>query len=160
MTMRIVESEYEREQLIRFIEGHSLPFTATLEKGRHRTVEQNKLQRKWMSEIAEQLGDQTPEEVRGFCKLTLGVPILRQENDDFRAKYDAVVRPLPYPQKLAIMMEPLDMPVTRLMTTRQKTAYLDAVFQRFSEMGLVLTIPEEKVLKFKRLGTGDRRAAA
>jgi hypothetical protein len=42
------------------------------------------------------------------------------------------------------MSEPLDMPVTRLMSTKQKHAYLDAIFQHFSEKGIVLTIPPDK----------------
>jgi hypothetical protein len=143
MASRQIINEYEREMLIARIKQHKLPFTVDITPGRHRSVEQNKLQRLWMKEIADELGD-TPEHWRGYCKLTIGVPILRQENDDFRAKYDAAVRPLPYLQKLAIMSEPLDLPVTRLMTTVQKTAYLDRVFRHFSEQGVVLTIPPEK----------------
>lgn len=144
MATRSVETEHERVMLIRFIEGQKLPFVAELTPGKHRTVAQNKLQRRWMTEISEQLGDRTAEEVRAYCKLTIGVPILRAENDHFREKYDAVVRPLSYEQKLAIMSEPLDMPITRIMTTKQKTLYLDAIFQHFSEKGIVLTIPPDK----------------
>ena len=97
-----------------------------------------------MTEISEQLGDRTPEEIRAFCKLTLGVPILRAENEGFREKYDLIVRPLSYEQKLSIMSEPLDLPVTRIMTTKQKTAYLDTIFRTFSEQGIVLTLPPDK----------------
>lgn len=144
MSIRTVETEHDRAMLVRFIEGQKLPFIAELTPGKRRSVEQNKLQRKWMTEISEQLGDRTPEEVRAYCKLTIGVPILRAESELFREKYDAVVRPLSYEQKLAIMSEPLDMPITRLMTARQKHAYLDAIFQHFSEKGIVLTIPPDK----------------
>ena len=144
MADRIVKDEYARKMLLRFIEGKKLPFTATITDGRHRTSEQNKLQRLWVKEIAEQMGDQTAEEVRGYCKLTIGVPLLREENEAFRLRYDAVVKPLPYEQKLQIMMEPLDLPVTRLMTTRQKTAYLDGIHRHFSEKGIVLTLPPER----------------
>lgn len=126
------------------METHKLPCMVEVHNGKPRTVLQNRLQRKWMTEIAEQLGDRTPEEVRAYCKLTIGVPILREENETFRVKYDQIVRPLPYEQKLAIMSEPLDMPVTRLMSTKQKHAYLDAIFQHFSEKGIVLTIPPDK----------------
>lgn len=41
------------------------------------------------------------------------------------------------------MMVPFDFGVTRIMTTRQKTAYLDAVHRNFSEQGLVLSNPED-----------------
>lgn len=142
MNTRFVETEQARAMLIRYIEQQKLPFQASIANGRKRTYEQNRLQRLWLSEIAEQLGDQTAEEVRGYCKLTLGVPILREENVDFRERYDAIVKPLPYEHKLALMMEPLDFPVTRLMSTRQKAAYLDAIWRHFSEKGIVLTDPD------------------
>lgn len=141
MTTRFLESEGDRRTLIRFLEAQPLPLTVTTTKGGKRTLKQNKLQRLWMNEIATQLGDQTPEEVRGYCKLTLGVPILRAENEAFREQYDAIVKPLPYEQKLALMMEPLDFPITRLMNTKQATAYLDGVHRHFSERGIALTDP-------------------
>lgn len=142
MTTRFLETEQDRKMLVRFIEGQPLPLTVSLSKGGKRSLKQNKLQRLWLNEISEQLGDQTPEEVRGYCKLTLGVPILRAENDAFRERYDAIVRPLPYEQKLALMMEPLDFPISRIMTAKQATAYLDGVHRHFSERGVVLTDPE------------------
>lgn len=140
---RIVETEQAREMLIRFIQSKSLPLTVSIADGKHRSTKQNKTQRLWMNEIAAQLGDRTPEEVRGECKLTLGVPILRAENEVFRAQYDEVVRPLSYEQKMKIMMEPLDLPVTRLFTTRQHHAYLEAIIRQYSAMGVLLTIPED-----------------
>ncbi len=140
---RIVETEQARGMLIRFIQNKTLPFTATITDGKGRTTRQNKLQRKWTVEVSEQLGDCTPEEVRSYMKLAIGVPILRAENEAFRVRYDEVVKPLPYGVKLALMAEPLDMPVTRLFTTSQKKRYLDEVFRHYSEQGLVLTMPKE-----------------
>jgi hypothetical protein len=151
MATRFLESEGDRRMLIRFLEAQPLPLTVTLSKGGKRSLKQNKLQRLWMNEIAEQLGDQTPEEVRGYCKLTLGVPILRAENETFRERYDAIIRPMSYPEKLALMMEPLDFPITRLMTTKQATAYLDGVHRHFSEKGIALTDPGD-LTTFKDLG--------
>jgi len=142
MTTRIITSEVKREMLIKLIKGYDMPFTVDIRKGKHRSVEQNRLQRLLINEIAEQLGDQTPEEVRGYCKLTLGVPIMREESELFRQKYDAIIKPLPYEQKLQLMQEPLDFPVTRLMSTAAKTRYLDAIYQHFCEKGVVLTVPE------------------
>lgn len=153
---RIIEDEQARKMLLKFIEGRPLPFTATVTDGKHRTTHQNRLQRQWMVEIAAQLGDRTPEEVRGECKLTFGVPILRNENEAFRIRYDEVIKPLPYELKLKLMMEPFDFGVTRIMTTRQKTNYLDAVHRHYSEMGLVLTNPED--LKFTPKDTKGKAA--
>jgi cytochrome c1 len=95
-----------------------------------------------MNEIAEQLGDRTPEYMRGFCKLSHGVPILVAENEAFAEAWETV-KPLTYETKIALMMEPLDMPVTRAMTTKQKKQYLDAVYDQFTEMGLQLTVPDD-----------------
>jgi hypothetical protein len=144
MTTRVVETEGDRALLLQFIKSQKLPFTVDVVKGRRRSVEQNHLQRLWLNEAAEQLGDRTAEELRGECKLTLGVPLLRAENTTFCEKYDEFVRPLPYEQKLAFMMEPLDFPVTRLMSTEQKTRYLDMMFRHFTEQGVKLTDPEQK----------------
>lgn len=141
MTTRVIIAEWDRQLLIRLLEAQKLPFTIDITRGKRRSVQQNRLQRLWLNEISEQLGDRTPEEVRGYCKLTMGVPIMRAENEAFREKYDAHVKPLPYEQKLALMMEPLDLPVTRIMSTDQKRRYLDAVHQHFAEQGLVLTDP-------------------
>lgn len=139
MVQRVVNSEAERTLLYRFLSKRKLPMTVEITEGRHRSVEQNKLQRLWIKEAAEQLEGHTPEELRGYCKLVFGVPILRAENEAFRERYDAVVRPLPYEAKLAIMSEPLDLPVTRLMNVDQKTRYLNAIAKHFAEQGVRLT---------------------
>jgi formyltetrahydrofolate hydrolase len=142
VTDRIVETEYDRKQLLRYLEKQAAPFTVSITPGKHRTTHQNRLQRRWMQEIGEQSG-MTAEEARAFCKLHFAIPILRRENEAFRARYDAIVKPLTYEQKLALMAEPLDMPATRIMTTKQKHEYLDTIFRHFSGEGLVLTNPED-----------------
>jgi hypothetical protein len=139
---RIVDTEQARDMLVKFIAGKALPFTCSITDGKHRTDDQNKLQRKWVLEVAAQTGEE-PEEVRGYCKLHFGVPILRNENDVFKAEYDTVIMPLPYPHKLKLMMVPFDFGVTRIMTTRQKKAYLDTVHRHYSEQGVILTNPED-----------------
>ena len=143
MTNRIVQTEYDREMLSKLIDGQKIPFTVTITKGKRRSVEQNKLQRLWVNEISEQLGDMTPEEVRGYCKLTAGVPILRAENEAFCKAYDEIIKPMKYERKLKAMMEPLDMPITRIMTSKQKAKYLDEVCRHFAEKGVILTQPDE-----------------
>lgn len=140
---RSVETEHERTMAIRLLEARAVPFTLSLTDGKHRSTSQNRLQHMWMSEIAQQKGDMTPAEVRAYCKLTIGVPLLRAENEAFREGYDRTVRPLSYEQKIQLMGEPLDLPVTRLMTTKQKTQYLDAIAKHFGEQGIILTMPED-----------------
>ncbi|MGB0903091.1 hypothetical protein [Halocynthiibacter sp.] len=135
------------EQLASYVQllgNMKQPFTATTTPGIKRSYEQNRLQRMWVNEIAEQLGDRTAEEVRGECKLHIGVPILRAENEAFAASYDQIVRPLPYEAKMALMMVPFDFGVTRIMTTKQKTTYLDHMQRYWAGKGVVLTQPEER----------------
>jgi len=136
-----VETEFERKQLIRFIAAHKLPVTVRIEAVSKRSAKQNRLNRQWMLDIAQQLEGWTAEDARAYCKLHFGIPILRTEDEDFCREYDAVVRPLPYEMKLKLMRTPIDFGVTRLMTVKQQTAYLDAVHRHFSEQGVVLTDP-------------------
>ena len=141
MTNHIVTTEDHRESLIALIREIKMPFSLNITEGKKRSVEQNRLQRKWISEVSEQLGDQTPEEVRGYCKLTIGVPILRAEDANFCMRYDAVFKPLPYETKIALMQEPFDFAVTRLMSTKQKSTYLDNMARYWSNKGILLSDP-------------------
>jgi hypothetical protein len=141
MTDRIIHNTHDREQAKRFMDTMGFPFTMSIRKGADRTVNQNRTQRLWLNDAAEQLGDQTPEELRGYCKLTIGVPIMREASEEFREAYDRIIKPHTYEEKLQMMMEPLDFPCTRLMTTKEKTRYLDAMYDHFTGQGLVLTRP-------------------
>ena len=143
MTTIVVKNSGDRDRLIRLLQAREMPYTVNLTKGAIRSIEQNRLQRLWVNEAEEQ-GDHTAEEYRAYCKLTLGVPILRAENEAFAEQYDQIVKPLPYEQKLKLMMEPIDFPVTRLMTSKQKSEYLNQMYRLLSEMGILLTDPEMK----------------
>ena len=141
MSAIAVRNEIDRKQALLLVDKRKLPFTLTLAAGAPRSIEQNRLQRLWLNEAAEQ-GDMTAEEYRGYCKLHFGVSLLRHENEKFREVYDRIVRPHSYEDKLQMMMVPLDLPVTRLMTTKQKTQYLDAMYQHFVGLGFRMTSPE------------------
>lgn len=142
MTTRIIRKQTDVDGLVTLLRSRKLPYTITIVQGAHRTSDQNKLQRKWLGEAAEQLGDRTVEELRAYCKLTFGVPILRRDNEAFRAQYDRLIKGrYTYEEKLAFMMEPVDNPVTRIMSSKQKTEYLDAIYRHFASQGIVLTIP-------------------
>lgn len=143
MTTRVVTNPVQREALLQFIASRTFPFTAEVVKGKRRSVEQNRLQRRLINEIAEQT-DQTAEEVRAFCKLTIGVPILRAASEMFAEKYDRLIKPMPYECKLEMMAEPIDFPITRLMNTAQKTAFLDGIYRRFAEQGVVFSEDKER----------------
>ena len=143
MSSHIIENVLDLKRLIALLSNRELPMTVNIKKGKDRTVAQNKLQRMWMME-AESQGDQTAEEYRGYCKLHIGVPILRSQDDDFKAAYDAVIRPLTYEQKLKAMMIPLDFSVSRLMTTKQFSEYSKKIYEHFTSKGIKLTDPDDE----------------
>lgn len=142
MTSRCITCETDRKSLVSLIDNKKLPFSITIADGRKRSIAQNRLQRLWMNEAHEQLGEYTAEEYRAYCKAWFGLPILCEEQG-FSDIYDAVIRPLSYENKLKLMAIPLDFEVTRKMTVAQKQRYLDAVYDHFTGLGVLLTEPGE-----------------
>lgn len=142
MVTRTVKNEDELALLKVYLDGRKRPFTVDITDGRDRSSEQNRLSHKWYKEIADQTGEAV-EEVRARCKLEIGVPIMRDASDKFRATYDRLIRPLDYNDKLDLIRD-TDMPVTRLMNVSQMTEYMDLVFQRHAEFGIELTVPPDR----------------
>ena len=98
--------------------------TLSLTHGKKRSLDQNAISHAWYQQVANELREDTPLMVKSFCKLHMGIPILRAESDDFREKYDRAVKPMSYPDKLTLMEW---FPVTSLMTTPQISEYLENV---------------------------------
>ncbi|WP_282027098.1 hypothetical protein [Limimaricola cinnabarinus] len=142
MATRVIRSPEDIDKLAHFIAARTkFPMTVTITQGANRGAQQNRLAQRWFTDIARQLGDQTHEDVRAECKLQFGVPILRAENEAFRQRYDAILKPLPYEEKLDAMKQ-FDLPVTRLMTVKQMTAFMDEVSRVWTGRGFRLTDPE------------------
>ena len=139
---RSIQNDYDRDMAAKLVANRPYPFTLSITDGKHRSTAQNRLQHMWMKEISEQKGDITPEEARAYCKLTIGIPILRQ-NEAFRLRYDEILKPLSYEHKMAIMSEPINLPVTSLMSTKQLTEYLEGIIRHFGQQGIVLTMPDD-----------------
>lgn len=142
MTVRSVTNEEQLKLLVLYLTERKRPFTVEISDGRNRSAEANRLSQKWYAEIADQTGEGR-EDVRARCKLELGIPIMREASEQFRATYDRLIRPLGYADKLALIRD-TDMPVTRLMNVADMSRYMDAVFQRHSEAGIELTIPPDR----------------
>lgn len=123
------------------------PCTVSIRSGVGRTAPQNRLAQQWAADVSAQMGGRTPEEARGYFKLHHGVPI-RREDPAFLPVYDTIIKPLPYEAKIKLMMAPIDLPVTRDMTVKELTRYLDSIQREFSAMGVRLTDPDE--LRFGR----------
>jgi hypothetical protein len=141
MPTKVLRQPEHVDALARMLAGRKLPLTVSWTQGALRSSLQNRLAHRWFSDIATQLGDQTAEDVRTECKLCFGVPILRAENEAFRASYDPVLKHLPYEQKLAAIRA-FDLPVTRLMTVKQMTAFMDEMQRHWTAAGVRLTDPE------------------
>jgi hypothetical protein len=125
-----------------FIGQAQPPYVITFKAGEEsRRDQQNRFAFEAYAQIAAILGDRTPNDVRAETKLHCGIAIMRQD-DDFRAKYDAMIRPLPYETKLAMMIEPFDFAVTRLMTVRQMTAYISQMLTYWDERGASVMVPD------------------
>jgi hypothetical protein len=108
-----------------------------------RSLDQNRLQRLWCKEAAEQ-GDCDSEWYRGYCKYHFGLKVLCRDSEAYRNACKQVLGSLSYEQCIALMMEPHDYPVTRAMTKKQKTEYLDLCWQHFTGQGFRLTDPNLK----------------
>ena len=143
MPSTVVTTAAHRDHIIQMLKAKKPPYTVTIKDGKNRSLAQNRLQRMWLNEAAEQLKEDTAEGYRAYCKLHFGVPILRNDPDDntFRLKYDEIFKPLQYEMKLQLMAEPFDFPVTRKMKMAQKSEYLDAMYQHFTGLGVLLTQP-------------------
>lgn len=105
-----------------------------------RTITQNALSFIWYRDAADQ-GDMTSDDQRAYCKAHIGLEILFEEKPELREKYRSVLGGLSYEQKLACMIEPFDLPVTRMMTKKGMTKYLNAVYTHFTGQGMQLTVP-------------------
>ena len=142
MVQRTVKNEDDLALLKVYLDGRKRPFTVDITDGRNRSVEANRLAFKWYTEISEQTGEDK-EDVRARCKLEIGVPILREAHEKFRATYDRLIRPLSYGEKLALIRD-TETPVTSLMNVEQMSRYMDIVFRRHAEIGIVLTVPADR----------------
>jgi len=147
MPTKIIREPTHVDALAAMLRDRKLPITVTWTQGAPRSASQNRLAQRWFTDIAIQLGDQTHEDVRAECKLVFGVPILRAENEAFRLSYYRVLKSLPYEAKLDAI-KAFDLPVTRLMTVKQMTEFMDAMQRHWLPLGVRLTDPE--ALKYEQ----------
>lgn len=143
MTTWAMRTEHDRETVIKVLRARDLPSTVEIIKGAPRSIEQNNLQRKWLVE-AQLQGDQSAEEYRAYCKLHFGVAIMKFESPAWAQAYDRIIKPLDYSQKLEMMAEPMDFPVTRCMSTKGKTKYLEQMYEYLTAKGFALTDPDRQ----------------
>ena len=142
MASRALKTDADRDGWVRFILAQSLPLTVSAVKGADRTGAQNRTIAMWYQDAAHETGEDF-ERVRAQCKVEVGIPILRRDDDEFRAWYDAALRPFPYDTKIEMFIR-LQIPVTSIMTVKQATEYMDLVQRRFLSAGIPLRDPEAR----------------
>jgi|TARA_R110000823_G_scaffold237912_3_gene363325 hypothetical protein len=106
-----------------------------------RSRSQNDMVNALYRQLAGQMQDQSFNDIRYECKLTIGVPILRRDNDAFRAFYNAGLLALTYEQKL-VAMAYID--ITSLMNKTQGTEFIEEVIKTYSKQGYSLTNEEQQ----------------
>lgn len=143
MVTRVLREPAHIEALANLLRARKLPMTVHIAAGADRTGQQNALSFAWYADIARDLGDRTAADARAHCKLYHGVRMLHTENEPFRMSWDRLIKDrFTLEEKLELMLPPHDYPVSRLMTVRQMTAYLDGISREFTAQGVRLTDPE------------------
>ena len=89
------------------------------------------------------MGDRDASDVRAHCKLNHGIRMLVTESEEFREQWHRLfMNRYTYEEKLLLMVEPHDYPVTRIMGVKQMGRFLDKIHEEFTALGIVLTDPE------------------
>tara|TARA_Y100000310_G_scaffold275571_1_gene292183 strand:+ start:133 stop:597 length:465 start_codon:yes stop_codon:yes gene_type:complete len=101
--------------------------------GRQRSGLQNALQHAMYREIGKQLYGGDFVHAKAECKLTLGVPLLRQDSEEFKRLYDRSIRPKPYGEKLEIIAL---IDVSSLLSMAEAHNYIDAIYDTYAMKGV------------------------
>lgn len=116
------------------------PITVTFsEKDQARSIKQNRLAFLWYRIIGSMTGHGKEYE-RQYCKLHHGCPILIEQDSNFAEFYHKAIAPLPYESQFAAMDF---VPVTRLMTVKQFSEYLQTIDDDAAARGITLPRPED-----------------
>lgn len=105
--------------------------TFRIQNPKHRSVDQNDMKEFQVTEIAKHCHGGNERDARRQIKLEVGVPILRRDNEDFKAMYDRIVKPHDYETKLEIMDW---LPVTSTMTVTQMKECIENTFDHFASV--------------------------
>lgn len=144
-TKHAITTTADLMKLLGWLKMQDLPITVAVRDGVDRSMSQNALAHKWFKEIADWMGDRDASSVRAHCKLNHGVKMLVTEDEEFRAKWhNMVMDRFSYEEKLDLMVEPFDFPVTRLMSVKQMSRWLDSIYAEFTAQGVPLSLPDDR----------------
>lgn len=142
MTSFVVNSDESLQRTLgelRGLFGKHKYLRFNVKTGKDRTGDQNRIFHAWMGQLARELPEHDTLGWKSLCKLHYAVPILRAEDEEYRVKYDATVKPMSYEQKITIMEF---WPATSLMTVQQLSRFLEVVQIAFQPQGIFLEFPE------------------
>jgi hypothetical protein len=116
----------------------------TVTTKRERTLDQNALWASLYIRISETLGDGSAMDIqsqKAYCKLMIGVPILRRDDEQFEKGWNRYFASRSYEEQLFLMgANPLfgvdGFPVTRLLDTKQGAEYTDSIDRHFAHQGV------------------------
>lgn len=95
-----------------------------------RSLPQNRMFHELYERIGKQIYSGDSDLVRRECKLMIGAKIMRRDDTEYAAAYDAVIRPLPHETKLLAMDY---WPVTRDFDVEQGTEYIDRIVKQYAD---------------------------
>lgn len=102
-----------------------------------RSLSANSLWAVWYNQISKRLNEDTPAQVKAFCKLQYAVPILLAEDKEFRAFYENAFKDFNYKQ---IIFSMRFVPVTSLLSRSQGQRYQTTLQQEYAKRGVQLEI--------------------
>lgn len=119
-----------------------LRVTSTTNK--ERSVDQNALWATMYERISGTYGDGSARDiadVKSYCKLMIGVPILRRDDEQFEKGWRRYFASKSYEEQLYLMgsnaLFGVDgFPVTRLFDTKQGAEYTDAITRHYTDRGM------------------------
>tara|TARA_Y100000004_G_C8895658_1_gene404032 strand:- start:645 stop:1121 length:477 start_codon:yes stop_codon:yes gene_type:complete len=100
---------------------------------RRRSDLQNRLQHLMYREIARQLYGKDEEHAKNECKLTIGVPLLRETSPEFKEVYDKNIRPLSYEAKLQVVSV---INVSSLLSVGAAHQYIERIYDDYAQKGV------------------------
>ena len=107
-----------------------------------RSLPQNSYIWKLYGQIATQAEDLTVVDVMRYCKLHYGIPLLRANNPEFQAFYDANLKGLSYEAKI-MLMDYMDVTSRKEFTKEMGSEFLDTIIREYSKQGYSLIHPGE-----------------
>lgn len=105
----------------------------TIFDGRKRSDLQNSLQHAMYREIGKQLYGGDSELAKRECKLTIGVPLLRESSEEFKSVYDKNLKRLDYEAKLQVVGM---IKVSSILSVADAHKFIDSIYNNYAMKGV------------------------